>query len=308
MSLPPLYALRAFEVAARLNSFSKAAEALNITPGAVSRHIRTLEIWFDCELFKRQGPRVEVTEAGRVLAAQLNEGFRSIEWACRAFKSENHLLRLKAPSTLTMRWLLDVLSAFRDTHAKPTIEIASVWMDIDTVDFSLEPYDCAILLGNGYFGEATENRLLFSEWLIPVCAPALHESARQRLTQCCLIHPSADRRDWRRWLRRTGFFPELDMSSGIVFDTLEQAGLAAMNGHGVAIADLHLTLEALDNGLLTLPFREAIATGDGYYLVWPKNALRKKNIEILLNWLCDNIPASPAINIHYLDADNKRAD
>lgn len=55
MSLPPLYALRAFEVAARLNSFSKAAEALNITPGAVSRHVRTLEQWFDCELFKRQG-------------------------------------------------------------------------------------------------------------------------------------------------------------------------------------------------------------------------------------------------------------
>lgn len=52
MSLPPLYALRAFEVAARLNSFSKAAETLNITPGAVSRHVRTLELWFDCEVSK----------------------------------------------------------------------------------------------------------------------------------------------------------------------------------------------------------------------------------------------------------------
>ena len=77
MSLPPLYALRAFEVAARLNSFSKAAETLNITPGAVSRHVRTLELWFDCELFKRQGPRVEVTEAGRVLAGQLIAPFFS---------------------------------------------------------------------------------------------------------------------------------------------------------------------------------------------------------------------------------------
>ena len=149
MSLPPLYALRAFEVAARLNSFSKAAEVLNITPGAVSRHVRTLEMWFDCELFKRQGPRVEVSDAGRILAGQLSESFSNIEWACRAFKSENHLLRLKAPSTLTMRWLLDVLKSFRENHAKPKIEIASVWMDFDTVDFSREPYDCAILLGNG---------------------------------------------------------------------------------------------------------------------------------------------------------------
>ena len=141
MSLPPLYALRAFEVAARLNSFSKAAEVLNITPGAVSRHVRTLEMWFDCALFKRQGPRVEVSDAGRILAGQLSESFSNIEWACRAFKSENHLLRLKAPSTLTMRWLLNVLKSFRENHAKPKIEIASVWMDFDTVDFSREPYD-----------------------------------------------------------------------------------------------------------------------------------------------------------------------
>ena len=65
MSLPPLYALRAFEAAARLNSFSKAAVLLNITPGAVSRHVRTLETWFGCELFRRHGPRVSVSEAGR---------------------------------------------------------------------------------------------------------------------------------------------------------------------------------------------------------------------------------------------------
>ena len=71
MPLPPLYALRAFEAAARLGSFSKAAELLNVTPGAVSRHIRTLEQWFDCELFRRHGPRVEISATGQVLAAQL---------------------------------------------------------------------------------------------------------------------------------------------------------------------------------------------------------------------------------------------
>ncbi|TFB20126.1 LysR family transcriptional regulator [Lelliottia nimipressuralis] len=306
MSLPPLYALRAFEVAARLNSFSKAAEALNITPGAVSRHVRTLEMWFDCELFKRQGPRVEVSDAGRVLAGQLSESFTSIEWACRAFKSENHLLRLKAPSSLTMKWLLHVLKTFRDNHAKPKVEIASVWMDFDTVDFSREPYDCAILLGNGYFGESTESRLLFSEWLIPVCTPSLLESARHQLPQCDLIHPSRDRRDWRRWLKRTGLFSGLDVSGGIVFDTLEQGSLAAMNGHGVAMADLCLTREALEGGLLALPFREAIATGDGYYIVWPKNSLRTQSIECLLTWLNFHTPVVPSLDIVYLDDDEKR--
>ncbi|HHZ8842924.1 TPA: LysR substrate-binding domain-containing protein [Enterobacter cloacae] len=306
MSLPPLYALRAFEVAARVNSFSKAAEVLNITPGAVSRHVRTLETWFDCELFKRQGPRVEISEAGRVLAGQLHEGFRSIEWACRAFRSENHLLRLKAPSTLTMRWLLNVLRSFREHHEKPNVEIASVWMDIDTVDFTREPYDCAILLGNGHFGESTESRLLFSEWLIPVCPPALLESAREQLSQCDLIHPSPDRRDWRRWLRRTGLFPGLDMSRGAVFDTLEQGSSAAMNGHGVAIADLLLSLDALNSGLLALPFKEAIATGDGYYIVWPKNSLRKKSIECLLDWLNLHAPVIPSLDIICLEYNEHR--
>lgn len=301
MSLPPLYALRAFEVAARLNSFSKAAEILNITPGAVSRHVRTLETWFDCELFKRQGPRVEVSEAGRVLAGQLNESFRSMEWACGAFKSENHLLRLKAPSTLTMRWLLNVLRSFRENHEKPKIEIASVWMDIDTVDFSREPFDCAILLGNGNFGESTESRLLFSEWLVPVCTPSLLESARQHLPQCDLIHTTPDRRDWKRWLRKTGLFPGLEMSGGVVFDTLEQGSLAAMNGHGVAMADLRLTAEALESGLLALPFREAIVTGDGYYIVWPKNSLRKQSIDSLLDWLNRHAPGEPSQNVVCLD-------
>ena len=81
MPLPPLYALRAFEAAARSGSFSKAADLLNITPGAVSRHIRTLEQWFDCQLFLRKGPQVEITRAGQIFAVQLTEGFQNLERA-----------------------------------------------------------------------------------------------------------------------------------------------------------------------------------------------------------------------------------
>ena len=164
MTLPPLYALRAFEAAARLGTFSKAAIQLNVTPGAVSRHIRTLEAWFGCELFIRSGPRIEITPSGQGLAQQLTAGFQSLEHACHAFRSSSHELRLKAPSTLTMRWLLDVLRLFREAHPTPVIEISSVWMDTDSVSFSREPYDCAILLGNGHFGDDTDSRLLFQEW------------------------------------------------------------------------------------------------------------------------------------------------
>ncbi|MFP1812611.1 LysR substrate-binding domain-containing protein [Lonsdalea quercina] len=301
MSLPPLYALRAFEAAARMGSFSKAAVILNITPGAVSRHIRTLEAWFDCELFERHGPRVRVNDAGTVLAAQLTEGFMSIERACLAFRSNSHSLRLKAPSTLTMRWLLDVLNAFRERYIKPEIEITSVWMDTDTVDFSREPYDCAILLGNGDFGKSTESRLLFREWLVPICSPSMLNAAQTSLPECDLIHPSPDRRDWRRWLKRTGLYPGLNVNGGKVFDTLEQGNLAALSGHGVSVGDLLLSLAAIDSGLLALPFKEAIATGDGYYLVWPENSSKNKNIAFLLDWLKLNAPQLPNFELRYHD-------
>ncbi len=169
MSMPPLYALRAFETAARLGSFSKAAAALHVTPGAVSRHISTLETWFDCQLFTRQGPKVVLTDAGRQLASALAENFAAIDSACQTLRHQAGKLRLKSPSTLTMRWLLDVLQRFRQQHPRPVIEMSSVWMDRDSVDFSREPYDCAILLGDGHFGEETCHRLLFAEWLVPIC-------------------------------------------------------------------------------------------------------------------------------------------
>lgn len=295
MSLPPLYALRAFEAAARLGSFSKAAELLNVTPGAVSRHVRTLEQWFDCALFQRHGPRVTVTDAGQTLATQLAEGFQSLERACEAFGRRRRELRLKAPSTLTMRWLLAALQPL----TSPQIALSSVWMDTDTVDFSREPYDCAILLGDGQFGSGTQSQLLFEEWLIPICAPQLTARARKNLERCELIHPSPDRRDWRRWLKRTGQFPTLNTARGNVFDTLEQGYLAAIGGHGVAIGDLLLSQEALASDLLTLPFNDAVATGDGYWLVWPKASAQSQEIARLHAHLKKAIPqpVPPSLNM-----------
>lgn len=301
MTLPPLYALRAFEAAARLGSFSKAAIQLNVTPGAVSRHIRTLEAWFGCELFVRSGPRIEITPSGQGLAQQLTAGFQSLEHACHAFRSSSHELRLKAPSTLTMRWLLDVLRHFREAHPTPVVEISSVWMDTDSVSFGREPYDCAILLGNGHFGDDTDSRLLFQEWLNPVCSTALLVQAQRDLSACELIHPSADRRDWRRWLQRTGKFPALNLARGKVFDTLEQGSLAAMSGHGVSVADLLLSLAAIQAGMLALPFKDAVATGEGYYLVWPKTSTRLRNIELLYRWLKKAAPCVSSADLNWLD-------
>ena len=289
-NIPHLYALRAFTVAAQSSSFSQAAELLNVTPGAVSRHIRTLEDHFACQLFERNGPKVMLTDAGRVLAVQLQQGFSQLENACRQLRSTHVQLRLKAPSTLTMRWLLNVMADFRTQYETPEVEVSSIWMDIDNVDFTKEPFDCAILLGNGHFGAGTRCLRLFDECLLPLCAPDLLDKARDNLAACELIHPSRDRRDWRRWLNNSSLYSGLSLAGGKVFDTLEQGMLAAMGGHGVTIGDLLLSQSALDQHLLVAPFPLAIASGEGYYLVWPGDSARQNNIDKLALFLQKNIP------------------
>ncbi|WP_039847313.1 LysR family transcriptional regulator, partial [Pseudomonas amygdali] len=168
--IPPLYALRAFEVAARSCSFTRAAQELSLTQSAISRHIRTLEETLGCRLFERNGPRLSLSDEGRRLSSQLKIGFRIIEDACQPFRGQGANLRLKSPSTLTMRWLLHALESFKKPAPALPVQLSSVWMDFDSVDFYSEPFDCAILLGNGSFGAEVETCKLFDEWLIPICS------------------------------------------------------------------------------------------------------------------------------------------
>lgn len=165
--LPPLYALRAFEAAARLSSFTRAGEELSITQSAVSRHIRTLEEHFACRLFVRSGRSLQLTEAARVLLPGVREGFAALERACDTLRGEDDILRMKAPSTLTMRWLLARLSRFRHLQPGNEVQLTSAWMDVDHVDFNQEPFDCAVLLSDGVFPPEWEVRRLFPELLIP---------------------------------------------------------------------------------------------------------------------------------------------
>lgn len=301
--IPPLYALRAFEVAARTCSFTQAGAELALTQSAISRHIRTLESALDCRLFERKGPKVALTDAGQRLAQELKVGFRIIEEACLPFRGNARQLRLKAPSTLTMRWLLRALETLRQTEPELEVQLASVWMDVDAVDFQAEPYDCAILLGNGQFGAGVEGCKLFDEWLIPICAPEAPPTtpwSLQRLQEAQLIHPSPDRRDWRRWLAAQGWQEQVRLDRGKVFDTLDQGISAAMRGHGVSIGDLQLVADDIRDGQVGVPFDSAVASGDGYYLVWPKAGPRREKILRLRDFLIGDLPGLAGIDLNYL--------
>lgn len=297
-----LHALRAFEVASRYGSFTRAAEELALTQGAVSHHIKTLESLFGCSLFERRGPRLRLTEHGRLLAQELKVGFKIIENACALLRQDRYGLRLKAPSTLTVRWLLRALDAFKKVENSCSVQLSSVWMDIDSVDFYSEPYDCAILLANGRFPADVESFKLFDEWLIPVCHPdylADEAPDLSALEQCEFLHPSTDRRDWRRWLARMDAL-DISIDQGQVFDTLDQGISAAQQGLGISVVDLVLASADVAAGRLVMPFKHAVATGDGYYMTWLKASPKARQMHRLRDFLLGQVPALGSKEVDYL--------
>lgn len=292
--LPALYALRAFEAAARHGSFTRAADELAITQSAVSRHIRTLEEHFTCRLFERRGRSVHLTEPARLLLPGVRDGFDALERACATLRVDDCILRLKAPSTLTMRWLLARLSRFRAQQGDIEVQLTSAWMDVDSVDFLHEPFDCAVLLGKGSFNEDWHSVRLFEEWLIPVCAPQAVGSESwdlPRLQQAELVHPTPDRRDWRRWLQAMGLEEAVALKGGQVFDTLELGIVAASRGYGVSIGDLAMVAEDVLQGRLGLPWPTAVPSGDSYYLVWPRARRGQERFERLCDFLLGEVDA-----------------
>jgi DNA-binding transcriptional LysR family regulator len=303
-SLPPLYALRAFEAAARHASFTRAAEELSITQSAVSRHIRTLEEHFACRLFRRNGRNLQLTEAARELLPGVREGFSALERACSALMAEEGILRMKAPSTLTMRWLLARLSRFRHLQVGNEVQLTSAWMDIDNVDFTQEPFDCAVLLGRGHFPPDWEATYLFPELLIPVGSPSLLDDAPwdvKRLASAELLHPTPDRRDWRSWLEKTGLSDQVSLKGGQVFDTLELGMIAAARGYGVSMGDLLMVAEDVIQGRLSLPWRTAVVSGENYYLVWPKTRPGGERLRRLSDFLQSEVQAMELPEVTILD-------
>ncbi|KXK68583.1 LysR family transcriptional regulator [Pseudomonas monteilii] len=301
--LPPLYALRAFEAAARLSSFTRAGEELSITQSAVSRHIRTLEEHFACCLFVRSGRSLQLTEAARVLLPGVREGFAALERACDTLRGEDDILRMKAPSTLTMRWLLARLSRFRHLQPGNEVQLTSAWMDVDHVDFNQEPFDCAVLLSDGVFPPEWEVRRLFPELLIPVGAPDLLDEEpwdERRLACIELLHPTVDKRDWREWLERMGLSDKVSLKGGQVFDTLELGMIAAARGYGISMGDLLMVAEDVAQGRLSLPWPTAVPSGMDYYLVWPRTRPGGERLRRLSAFLEEEVAAMDLPDVQIL--------
>src|SRR5690348_8399241 len=147
--LPPLSALRAFEAAARLGSFSRAAEEISVTHSAVSHQVRALERALGTPLFQRHGKRVALTEAGRHFSERVGAALRDIAEAARFVQRsarDKNVLTITTLPSFAARWLLPRLGRFMEQHPQLAV---SVHTSLALVDLERDEVDLAIRFGNG---------------------------------------------------------------------------------------------------------------------------------------------------------------
>ncbi|WP_372524930.1 LysR substrate-binding domain-containing protein [Piscinibacter sp.] len=293
--LPPLNALRVFDVTARCQSFSQAAQQLYLTQGAVSRQIQTLEQFFGFALFVRH-PRkdLSLTHEGEMLVPVVRECFRSLQEVTQRLTQRATGLSLKIP-TCAMRWVLPKIMRFR--AVQPDIDIQITTTLSHRVDFDCEPFDAAIVYGEHAATGHGERVTLFAEVLTPACAPALLvERPLLRpddLAGHTLLHPTRDHADWRRWLDAAGA-SDVSAERGQNFETMDLAMDAAVHGFGVTVGDCLLMSDDVAAGRLVRPFDLALPTGQHYDLVLPTRSAPGAKVAKFRDWLVEHLAATGA--------------
>lgn len=298
--LPPLNALRAFEAAARHLNFSRAADELSVTPGAVSQQIQNLEDYVGAALFKRTPRGLLLTDAAQTALPALREAFDRLAEAAGLLTAavDGRRLTLTAAPSFAAKWLVPRLGRFEAAH--PQVD---VWLsaDLDLVDFATGEVDVAVRYGAGRYPGLEVTRLM-SETVIPVASPALLAetplNSPADLARHILLHdgsPDADEScpDWSMWLAARGI-RGVDGARGPRFNQSALVIEAAMNGRGVALAKQTLAQADIDAGRLVSPLREPTAVDFAYFVVHPKAKGRLPQVKAFVAWITAEAAAHEA--------------
>jgi LysR family transcriptional regulator, glycine cleavage system transcriptional activator len=283
--LPPLNALRAFEAAARHNSFTAAAVELCVSHAAVSRHVRALEARLGVTLFHTAKRGVELTEAGAQYRRAVSAAFDGIADATDALTEPGQVqIRLSAHPAFAARWLVKRLNRFREAHADYDVVLDATPR---LVDLERDEADLAIRNGEGNWSGVARDLLACSR-LYPVGAPGLLNGrsalAPADLKAFVLLHDEDDGSTWRRWFAAAGI-SDVDVSRG---PRILESGLAidaAIAGQGIALADDFFVADDLAAGRLVKLCDVALAVTDCDYYLLSRNGARRRPVAALRAWL-----------------------
>lgn len=287
--LPPLNAVRAFEAASRNTSFSRAAEELSVTQGAISRHVAGLEDWLGVKLFLRSGRGVELTSKGATFARIVRASLDQLELGSRQLRErpDESTLRLKLPPTFAIRWLMPRLAHFHARNRRIDVQITT---SHQPVDFAREDVDACIHSDSQPPRHAHWHRL-FGERLLAVCSPRLLEHG-SRLTHprdlsnhvliCSLHRP----RDWPMWLAAAGL-SDVDANNGMKVENSALAYQAAIEGVGVVVAQRSFVEDDLREGRLTAPFALEVETDGAYYFGYSSECQKSERVAAFEDWILE---------------------
>ena len=263
MKLPSLGAFRVFDVAARTQSFVKAAEILHVTHGAVSRQIRLLEEELGVELFERRNRAVFLTHAGQTLQATTSSIFEQLEGAVKRVKEQahEHVLVLSCEPTIAMKWLIPRLPAFHSAH--PDIQL-HLFAAGGPIDFQRAGVDLAIRRDDFRWGKEIHATTICDEWVGPVCTRTyLKQSAGSRQRLHSQSRPAA----WKAWQRVSGV--DFEAGGDLRYEHFYLCIQAAVAGLGVAMSSSFMVQDELARGHLVAPYG-FVKDGSRYCLLSPQ--------------------------------------
>jgi LysR family glycine cleavage system transcriptional activator len=284
--LPPLNAVRAFEAAARHESFTRAAEELCVTQGAVSHQVKALETELAIKLFNRERQRLIITEAGREYLNVVRDALDRIAVGTERLlqRQSGGVLTVSTSPDFAAKWLVHRLGHFAEAHADIDLRVSAT---LHHVDFAREEVDLAVRHGDGNW-PGLETVRLSAEQLFAVCSPKLLSGCR-RLEKVAdvlkfpLIHLDS-RADWTKWLQGLGV-DDADVAHGPVLNRASMVIDAAINGQGIALARTTLAAWDLIHGRLVRPFPDSMPVARTYWIVCPKATATFPKIATFREWL-----------------------
>jgi len=286
--LPPLNALRAFEAAARHESFTAAADELSVTHGAISHQVKALEAWLGLPLFERRTRAVRLTQAGRDYLPAIEGAFDRIHAATLDASRSAHDAPLHVTTTpaFAVRWLAPRLG--RLWHAHPDLDLRlheAPWTR--EIEPGLDGADLVIRIGAGR-RSAMESVPMLAGTLTPMLSPRLLEDGPTLerpadLLAYRLLH-TFGYAPWRTWFEAHGVL-SADAARGPVFEDTNLAYSAALAGQGVGLLHTALTADEIAAGQLVAPFESDPQDDMSYYIAYAVAHRHDVRVACFRDWL-----------------------